>query len=879
MILDLDGTKFAVVTGAAGVKQVLAKLRVDGRTHGLDFETTGLRPEDALVRITAISGPAGNWVIDHWKAGVPFAQVADELAEICDWYVFNAGFEGRWFDYYTARTKVGLLDVGLMHKAKYGGGWPHSLAQLVKKVLHKERDNKSLQVSNWAQPDLTPEQYCYAFEDALDTYQIGDLYAQGLTDAQYDGFLVLNDSWRGTAEMEDTGMCLDVPYHKTLIAMWERRRATAERVLRHYTPESVLPNLRSKKQISDFLKTTLEPRASAAWAQTATGQLQTTRKTLTQASFRAPYPFSRWLAALIVFNRADKYLSTYGETLITKAELHPDRRIHGRLNIAQAITGRYSSCIPAYVPVTRGDGTTMPMADVRPGNFVLTHKMRAQKVVKNIYSGVANVYRIYLETGEVLDCTSNHRLLTNQGWQSLEDYYGLAFDTQPKNRGDVFIPGKADDETGVRGFWRQPESRHHGYSEGATAGAEEAREGSTLLQEQRRLQKSYEGEIRRVAPQLRRGGTRPQGLSYGDYARVDGAGTATGVSAPRGHVQGTWLVEDTGRVSCPPHQRRHDGQPTRQLSPSIRRWARSDTSTYAKIRRLEFVGVAPVFDLEVSTDHSFIAGGVFVHNSNPNLQNIPRSKVVRRSFVAPEGAIVVVADYSGVELRVLAEMSGDAQLKKDVIYGNVHAESAITLYDLARQREDFMESLKNPAHPYHGANTEKRSKAKAFSFQLTYGAGTGALAVVLRCSDDEAREFVAKWAERYPAAYNFRYRMFDIMNSTGFLHCQSGRSIFVHRNERSIPVASNYPIQGSAGDVMYRAIARMHDAAEVSRFPISLLNTVHDELLLLTLPEYEEQVKALLESEMKKAWLDIFPGTSTDNLVEAGAGPSWASAK
>ena len=607
MILEMDGRKFAVVTTKDGAMAVMAKLYKKGKPFALDFETTGLRPEYAEIRLTAICGETEGWVIDHRHAG-PFSDYADILADACPFYVFNAGFEGRWFDYYTNKPKVELRDVGLMHKAKFGGGWPHSLAQLVERVLEKSRDNKELQTSDWSVAELTDDQYRYAFEDALDTFKIGEHYHEALTPAQYEGFLVLNDAWRGTAEMEDTGMCLDIPYHRKLIKMWQRRRDTAERALRKYTPESMIPNLRSKKQLSEFMKIVLDERSARAWPQTATGQLQTTRKALTQGSFRSAYPFSRWLAALIVFNRADKYLSTYGENLINKATMSPDGRVHGRLNIAQAITGRYSS-------------------------------------------------------------------------------------------------------------------------------------------------------------------------------------------------------------------------------------------------------------------------------SNPNLQNIPRSKVVRKSFVAPEGTVMVVADYSGVELRVLAEMAQDERLKRDVIYGNVHAESAITLYELQRKRDEFMASIADNTHPLYGKHTEMRSKAKAFSFQLTYGAGNSALAVVLRCSDDEAGEFVAKWAERYPKAYNFRYQMYDIMNMHGFLTCASGRTIYVNRNDRTIPVASNYPIQGSAGDVMYRAIARMQQAADECRFPVSLLNTVHDELLLLTEPQYETAAKNLLEKQMKLAWLDIFPGTSTDNLVEAGAGASWASAK
>jgi DNA polymerase I len=591
--------QYRLLTTKAQIDKCVAVIAQSGEVHALDFETTGLRPEDAEVRLTCICGPAGGFVIDHFVSGVPFGKIAGKLAKACAWAVFNAGFEGRWFDHETDGPDVVLYDVGVMSKAKLGGR-PLRLAEQVKRDLGKERDNKELQVSDWSAEVLTQEQYDYGFEDADDTYALWTLWKAALSDAQWNGFLVLNDAWRGTAEMEDTGMLIDAPYHETLIAMWTRRRAAAEIVLRRYTPESVIENLRSKKMLSDFLKTVLDEASLRAWPSTAkAGQLQTTRAQLRQASFRAPYPFSRWLAALMVFNRADKYLSTYGENLLTKQSLSPDGRVHGRFNIAQAITARYSS-------------------------------------------------------------------------------------------------------------------------------------------------------------------------------------------------------------------------------------------------------------------------------SSPNLQNIPRSPVVRRSFIAPDGTDMVLADYSGVELRVLAEVSDDPQLKQDVIFGDVHAESAITLF--RQNRDEFLARLKAK----DPAAKEMRSKAKGFSFQLTYGAGNTALSLVLRCSDDEAKEYVEAWAARYPRAYALRYKMFDEMMASGLLPIKSGRTVYVHRNDRTLPVAANYPIQGAAADVMYRAVTRMNEVMWEVPYPARMLASVHDELLLLCKEGHGEDLEQRLQEQMRLAWLDIFPNTATDNLIDSAVGKSWA---
>ena len=588
--------QYKLVASHEQAQQVIKEITDSGAVHALDFETTGLRPQESKVRLTCISGPAGNYVIDHWFCK-PFNYYANALADACPWAVFNAGFEGRWFDYATGGPDVVLFDVGVMSKAKLGGR-PLSLADMVKRDLGKTRDNKHLQVSDWSQKELSLEQYDYGFEDAEDTYNLYTMWSAALTAEQMAGFYVLNDAWRGTAEMEDTGMSIDEEHHSGLIKMWSLRRDVAEKVLRHYTPEDTIANLRSKKQLSDFIKTVMDEASLRAWPKTdKSEQLQTDRKQLRQASFRSPYPFSRWLAALMVFNRADKYLSTYGEVLLNKQRLAG--RVYGRFNIAQAITGRYSS-------------------------------------------------------------------------------------------------------------------------------------------------------------------------------------------------------------------------------------------------------------------------------SNPNLQNIPRNPMVRRSFIAPPDTEMVLADYSGIELRVLAEVSNDKQLKQDVIFGDVHAESAITLFKVDPAEFKARLKAKDPRAK------EMRSKAKAFSFQLTYGAGNAALAMVLRCSDGEAAEYVEKWAERYPYAYALRFQMFDQMNATGLLPIKSGRTVYVHKNERSMPVASNYPIQGAAADVMYRAVTRMSFKVYELPFKARMLASIHDELLMLAEAGRGEELREIMVEEMRQAWLDIFPNAETANLSESAVGQSWA---
>lgn len=601
MITERSQVEF--ITTELGFTRLIASIRASQKIHSLDLETTGLDPLASHVRTLNIAGPCcpKPVVIDLFEAGLDFRSIATYVAKAARWYVFNVLFEGRWFDEWSD-VEATLYDVGLMSKARLGGR-PLSLKQMIQRDLNIEID-KDEQLSDWTIPKLTDKQIIYAAGDGQYTYELGEYWLKELEEHNcVEGFFVFNDAWRGTAAMEDRGMLIDEEYHKKLIHMWTLRRDTAERVLRKYTPPDMLPNLRSKPQLSKLLSQTFDAPTVAAWPKTgAREQLNLERKYLKQVSFRSPYPMSRWLAALMVFNRADKYLGTYGEKLINIQRMAG--RIRARFNIAQAVTGRYSS-------------------------------------------------------------------------------------------------------------------------------------------------------------------------------------------------------------------------------------------------------------------------------SEPNLQNIPRSILVRRSFIAGVGWVLILADYSGIELRVLGELSQDTQLLHDVIFGDVHAENAILINGFDRERFFAALKAKDPRAK------EKRAVAKAFSFQLTYGAGFGALAVVLRCSDDDAKRHVDKWAARYPQAFNYRFTMAETMNMDGFLPVNGERTIYVRRPDRSIPVASNYPVQGAAANVMYRAITRTHKWYEheaPSFIHGGLLASVHDELLSITL-DNEDHAKLCLEAQkecMTQAWLDTFPGSATDNLLESAIGYSWA---
>lgn len=260
-------------------------------------------------------------------------------------------------------------------------------------------------------------------------------------------------------------------------------------------------------------------------------------------------------------------------------------------------------------------------------------------------------------------------------------------------------------------------------------------------------------------------------------------------------------------------------------------------------------------------------------SSNTNLQNIPRLPIIRRAFVTFEDMLMVLADYSGIELRVLAELSGDEQLLHDVIYGNVHSAAAAQINRVSY--EDFMAIYEDPSHKLHKKYSELRSRAKPFNFQLTYGASAPALSVALKCSVAEAEDAMRLWAERYPKAFQYRFGVHEKLVKTGKITMVSGREVYVPKQDRTIPVASNYPIQGAAAEVMYRAMYHVRELIQQRGLAAKMAATVHDELVTYTRPYCAVETAMAVYDGMIEGWLDVFPGTDISNLVDPTIGKNW----
>jgi DNA polymerase-1 len=256
-------------------------------------------------------------------------------------------------------------------------------------------------------------------------------------------------------------------------------------------------------------------------------------------------------------------------------------------------------------------------------------------------------------------------------------------------------------------------------------------------------------------------------------------------------------------------------------------------------------------------------------SSNPNLQNIPikteLGREIRAAFVPREGWDLVVADYSQIELRLLAHMSGDPVLTEAFRNGeDIHTRTAAEVMGV----------------PPMLVTKEARNNAKAVNFGIVYGISSFGLAANLGISRKEADLYIRSYFERYSGVKRFIDETIAKTRETGVARTMFGR-------ERPIPdmnsrnpnargfaerTAVNSPIQGTAADLIKLAMVRIDKALANRR--AKLLLQVHDELVLESPPEETEELRAMVKREMESV-----RELSVPLLVEVGTGRNWRDAK
>lgn len=259
--------------------------------------------------------------------------------------------------------------------------------------------------------------------------------------------------------------------------------------------------------------------------------------------------------------------------------------------------------------------------------------------------------------------------------------------------------------------------------------------------------------------------------------------------------------------------------------------------------------------------------------SQPNAQQLPRDRKllgedtsVRSSFIAPPGRALVAIDYSGIELRVLALLSGDEQLLYDCTHGDLHSEVAA-----------FQHGHKiDKTLPEH---KEKRSGAKGISFGIIYGAGPPGIASTMRDTVSRAVEIIDFWSDRYPKAFALRNQMQAHAEANDhYLPMIDGGTI--HLGKRvELPKCANYPVQRAALTIMARALIRHEERLRKLNTDAWLAATIHDAAIGECREDLAEDHLQWLAKDMQDAYLDVFPSATTDLLMEGGHGDCWGTIK
>ncbi len=257
-------------------------------------------------------------------------------------------------------------------------------------------------------------------------------------------------------------------------------------------------------------------------------------------------------------------------------------------------------------------------------------------------------------------------------------------------------------------------------------------------------------------------------------------------------------------------------------------------------------------------------------STDPNLQNIPirteEGSRIRRAFIAEPGHVLVSADYSQIELRLLAHMANIPQLRNSFAAGeDIHARTASEVFGV----------------PMEGMDASTRRRAKAINFGIIYGISAFGLARQLAISPGEAKLYIDAYFVRYPAIRIYMETLREEARLHGYVTSPFGRRIWIPGIADKNPArrgyaerqAINAPLQGGAADIIKRAMAKLPAALLAAGLKSRLLLQVHDELLFEA-PDDEAKALAVLAKQVMEAAASL----SVPLVVETGSGRNWSQA-
>jgi len=265
--------------------------------------------------------------------------------------------------------------------------------------------------------------------------------------------------------------------------------------------------------------------------------------------------------------------------------------------------------------------------------------------------------------------------------------------------------------------------------------------------------------------------------------------------------------------------------------------------------------------------HQAVAATGRLSSSDPNLQNIPirteEGRRIRQAFIAPEGYKILAADYSQIELRIMAHLSADEGLLTAFKEGrDVHAATASEVFEV----------------PLDAVSGDQRRKAKAINFGLIYGMSAFGLAKQLHLGRNEAQGYIDRYFERYPGVADYMDRTRALAREQGYVETLFGRRLYLPeinaRNKMRVQAAErtaiNAPMQGTAADIIKRAMLAVDAWLQRGEADARMIMQVHDELVFEVATTGVEPVSEKICKLMSGAAELAVP-----LLVEAGTGANW----
>ena len=272
--------------------------------------------------------------------------------------------------------------------------------------------------------------------------------------------------------------------------------------------------------------------------------------------------------------------------------------------------------------------------------------------------------------------------------------------------------------------------------------------------------------------------------------------------------------------------------------------------------------------------HQAVAATGRLSSTDPNLQNIPirseEGRKIRQAFIAPEGYKLVAADYSQIELRIMAHLSADKGLVSAFAEDrDVHRATAAEVF--GEKEEDVTDN--------------QRRSAKAINFGLIYGMSAFGLAKQLGIARGEAQDYVNKYFERYPGVREYMDNTREQAKEQGYVETLYGRRLYLpdirssngQRRQHAERTAINAPMQGTAADIIKRAMIAMPGALAAKKLDAKMLLQVHDELVFECPEDQAEDTIAVIRRVMQKAPLPALD-LSVPLDVDANAAKTWAEA-